>query len=141
MANREQGLGPFGDAGAAAQGAADGNPFFLGTPRTNSSSTTFHDAQKAYEILCVSQFTLYGRLNGNKPDYSKAMPPSLAGEAYAAFVQRLGRAYAPERVKDGVFGAMMEVELVNDGPVTLVLDSDRSAAADDAAAELPLDAL
>ncbi|EFN55419.1 hypothetical protein CHLNCDRAFT_23493, partial [Chlorella variabilis] len=80
--------------------------------------------QREYEVLCVSQFTLFGRLKGaGKPDYSKAMPPQQARQAYAAFLEQLGRAYVPGRVKDGVFGAMMDVALVNDGPVTFLLDS------------------
>lgn len=80
-------------------------------------------ADCAYEVLCVSQFTLLGRLKGNKPDYSKAMPPQEAREYYAAFIQRLRKDYAAERVKDGAFGAMMNVTLENDGPVTFNLDS------------------
>ena len=60
---------------------------------------------------------------GNKPDFAHAMPPAAAREAYAALLARLRSAYRPEAVQDGVFGAMMQVELVNDGPVTVVLDS------------------
>ena len=51
------------------------------------------------------------------------MPPAAAREAYAALLARLRGAYRPEAVQDGVCGAMMQVELVNDGPVTVVLDS------------------
>ena len=77
------------------------------------------------EILCVSQFTLYGRLLKPKPDFSKAMPTEEARGAYAAFVELLREGYEERsKVQDGVFGAMMEVALVNDGPVTLVVDSD-----------------
>mmetsp|Transcript_38159 Transcript_38159/g.99089 ORF Transcript_38159/g.99089 Transcript_38159/m.99089 type:complete len:153 (+) Transcript_38159:163-621(+) len=76
-----------------------------------------------YEVLCVSQFTLLGRLKGNKPDYSRAMPPQEAREFYAGFIERLRKAHLPERIKDGVFGAMMNVALENDGPVTFNLDS------------------
>ncbi len=60
---------------------------------------------------------------GNKPDFSQAMPPQAAREAYAALLARLRGGYRPERVLDGVFGAMMQVASVNDGPVTLLLDS------------------
>jgi D-aminoacyl-tRNA deacylase len=80
-----------------------------------------------YEILCVSQFTLFGRLKGgNKgnPDFSRAMGPQAAREFYSSFVDRLRHEYDSEKVKDGVFGAMMQVELVNDGPVTFILDSE-----------------
>lgn len=79
--------------------------------------------QKGFEILCVSQFTLYGRMNGNKPDFSQAASPQPAREMYEAFIQRLQHEYEVSKVKDGIFGAMMEVELVNDGPVTFLLDS------------------
>lgn len=58
---------------------------------------------KGYELLRVSQFTLYGRLDGNKPDFSHAMPPQAARQAYAALVDRLRLQYH-DRVKDGVFG-------------------------------------
>ncbi len=60
---------------------------------------------------------------GNKPDFSQAMPPQAAREAYAALVARLRAGYRPDGVKDGVFGAMMHVRLENDGPVTIMLDS------------------
>lgn len=74
-------------------------------------------------ILVVSQFTLYGSVrNGNRPSWSAAAPPALARPRFDAFVRdleaRLGRP-----VPTGVFGARMQVALVNDGPVTLWLDS------------------
>ncbi|KAI7835933.1 hypothetical protein COHA_010167, partial [Chlorella ohadii] len=79
---------------------------------------------RGYGVLCVSQFTLFGRLKGaGKPDYSKAMPPQQAREAYAAFLDRLRQQYEADRIQDGVFGAMMQVSLANDGPVTFLLDS------------------
>lgn len=77
----------------------------------------------AAETRLPLQFTLYGRLKGNKPDFSAAMPPQAAREAYAALLGHLRGAYRDDAVRDGVFGAMMSVQLVNDGPVTLVLDS------------------
>eukprot|EP00899_Mesostigma_viride_P018711 jgi/Mesvir1/26841/Mv20594-RA.1 len=79
--------------------------------------------QKNFEVLCVSQFTLFGFLQGNKPDFHYAMPPQLAQPFYENFLQMVRKAYRPEAVKDGVFGAMMQVNLVNDGPVTFNLDS------------------
>lgn len=75
------------------------------------------------EILCVSQFTLFGRLSGNKPDYSKAMPPMQAKEMYDGFLTLLRAAHPGDKVQDGVFGAMMNVRSVNDGPVTWHIDS------------------
>ncbi|HEV3388192.1 MAG TPA: D-aminoacyl-tRNA deacylase [Solirubrobacteraceae bacterium] len=69
------------------------------------------------EVLCVSQFTLYGDARrGNRPSYVAAAPPEVAEPLYERFCERLGAAR-------GVFGAMMAVELVNDGPVTLLLES------------------
>jgi len=69
------------------------------------------------EALCVSQFTLYGDARkGNRPSYIAAASPDHAEPLYERFAERLG-------AKRGVFGAMMVVELVNDGPVTLLLES------------------
>uniref|UniRef100_A0A914WH15 D-aminoacyl-tRNA deacylase n=1 Tax=Plectus sambesii TaxID=2011161 RepID=A0A914WH15_9BILA len=75
------------------------------------------------EILCVSQFTLYAQLKGNKPDFRDSMGGDEAPAMYADFMQRLRNAYDADKVKDGRFGAMMRVQLENDGPVTLTLDS------------------
>ncbi len=69
------------------------------------------------EVLCVSQFTLYGDARrGNRPSYLAAAGGELAEPLYEHFCERLG-------ARRGVFGAMMAVELVNDGPVTLLLES------------------
>jgi D-tyrosyl-tRNA(Tyr) deacylase len=69
------------------------------------------------EVLCVSQFTLYGDARkGNRPSYVAAARPEQAEPLYERFCERLGAAR-------GVFGAEMAVELVNDGPVTLLLDT------------------
>ena len=68
------------------------------------------------EVLCVSQFTLYGDARkGNRPSYVEAARPELAEPLYERFCDRLDAAR-------GVFGARMEVELTNDGPVTLLLE-------------------
>jgi D-tyrosyl-tRNA(Tyr) deacylase len=83
-----------------------------------------HIKQKEYEILCVSQFTLYGTLSKkNQPDYKLAMKAEEAEEMYNSFLGMLRTGYEVEKIKDGKFGEMMDVELVNDGPVTLVIDS------------------
>ena len=67
-------------------------------------------------VLCVSQFTLYGDTRkGNRPSYVEAARPEVAEPLYERVCERLGAAR-------GVFGATMEVELVNDGPVTLLLE-------------------
>lgn len=79
--------------------------------------------QKNYQVLLVSQFTLYGFLKGNKPDFHVAMAPQRAKPFYASLVDRFRNAYNSDAIKDGVFGAKMKVSLVNDGPVTMQLDS------------------
>jgi D-tyrosyl-tRNA(Tyr) deacylase len=69
------------------------------------------------EVLCVSQFTLYGDARkGNRPSYVAAAPPEHAEPLYERFCERLG-------ARRGVFGALMAVELTNDGPVTLLVES------------------
>lgn len=73
-------------------------------------------------VLVVSQFTLYGDARkGRRPSFVDAAPPAVAIPLYERFVALL-RERAPGRVETGEFGAMMDVELVNDGPVTLVLE-------------------
>ncbi|CAE6189105.1 unnamed protein product [Arabidopsis arenosa] len=83
--------------------------------------------QRNYGVLLVSQFTLYGFLKGNKPDFHVAMPPDKAKPFYASLVEKFQKVYNPDAVKDGVFGAMMQVNLVNDGPVTMQLESPQSS--------------
>ncbi|KAF5235012.1 hypothetical protein FANTH_11851 [Fusarium anthophilum] len=74
------------------------------------------------EVLCVSQFTLLASTKkGAKPDFHGAANPEEARRLYHYFVQKVRAGYMEERVKDGRFQAMMEVALVNDGPVTLEL--------------------
>jgi|TARA_B110000263_G_C15180726_1_gene451416 D-tyrosyl-tRNA(Tyr) deacylase len=74
------------------------------------------------DLLVVSQFTLYGdTTKGRRPSFVRAAPPDIAIPLYESFVQQLkGRSVG--RVETGEFGANMAVELVNDGPVTLVLE-------------------
>jgi len=69
------------------------------------------------EVLCVSQFTLYGETRrGNRPSFVAAAGPEVAEPLYERFCERLA-------ARRGVFGAMMAVELVNDGPVTVLVES------------------
>lgn len=73
-------------------------------------------------LLVVSQFTLYGDTRkGRRPSFVHAAPPEIAIPLYEKFVELL-EARVPGRVATGEFGAMMDVFLVNDGPVTLVLE-------------------
>lgn len=73
-------------------------------------------------LLVVSQFTLYGDTRkGRRPSFIDAAPPDIAIPLYDKFVEIL-RAKAPGPVETGEFGAMMDVDLVNDGPVTLILE-------------------
>ncbi len=73
-------------------------------------------------LLVVSQFTLYGDVRkGRRPSWFDAAPPELAERLYEFYVAEVGRSVA--RVAKGSFRRMMEVELVNDGPVTILLDS------------------
>lgn len=74
-------------------------------------------------VLAVSQFTLFGDARkGRRPSFVSAAPPELAEPVYEAFCKAL-EAAGVQRVGRGVFGAHMEVALVNDGPVTLILDT------------------
>lgn len=84
------------------------------------------------EILCISQFTLYYKLKGNKPDFHHAMSGEKAKEMYDKLLQKLGADYGdPMKIKDGVFGAMMEVQINNSGPVTIEIESPTKTVADD----------
>ncbi|HEY1790947.1 MAG TPA: D-aminoacyl-tRNA deacylase [Verrucomicrobiae bacterium] len=74
-------------------------------------------------ILLISQFTLYASTRkGNRPSYSRSAPPQTAMPLYEALVQRLN-ADLGKPVQTGEFGADMKVELINDGPVTIIIDS------------------
>ncbi len=76
-------------------------------------------------VLAVSQFTLYGDVRkGKRPSFDDAAPPQVANQLYEDFVQKVRDAGV--RCETGRFQAMMQVELVNDGPVTILLDSKRT---------------
>jgi D-aminoacyl-tRNA deacylase len=77
-------------------------------------------------LLAVSQFTLYGDARkGRRPSFVDALEPAAAEALYLQFVDK-ARAAGVTPVETGRFGAMMQVELVNDGPVTILLDSERT---------------
>ena len=77
------------------------------------------------DILVVSQFTLHaGTRKGNRPSYIKAARPEIAVPLYEKFIKKIeGEIGKP--VKTGEFGAMMQIELINDGPVTIIIDTKR----------------
>ena len=76
------------------------------------------------QVLVVSQFTLYGNCRkGRRPSFTDAAPPALGEELYEQFLKECeALGYPPQH---GIFGADMQVESVNDGPVTLILDTDQ----------------
>ncbi len=79
------------------------------------------------EALVVSQFTLYGDTRkGNRPSFTDAAPPAVAEHLYNRFIYYLKNQLGETKVATGVFRAMMSVHLVNDGPVTLLIDSKES---------------
>lgn len=76
------------------------------------------------EALVVSQFTLYGdATKGNRPSFIEAERPEKAESLYKIFVERLKENLGSEKVATGIFGAMMELKIINDGPVTIVINS------------------
>jgi D-tyrosyl-tRNA(Tyr) deacylase len=76
------------------------------------------------EMLIVSQFTLYGDARkGNRPSFIEAAKPDLAVPLYQSFISRIKNNIGDSKVKTGIFGAMMKVKILNDGPVTIIIDS------------------
>ena len=80
------------------------------------------------EILVISQFTIYGEtVKGNRPSFIEAARPEEAIPLYNKFISRVRMNLGEEKVKAGIFGAMMDIELVNYGPVTVIVESKNSS--------------
>ncbi|MEW6701908.1 MAG: D-aminoacyl-tRNA deacylase [Bacteroidota bacterium] len=76
------------------------------------------------EALVISQFTLYGDARrGNRPSFSDAARPDFAEKMYEKFILRMKNNLGYDKVKSGIFGAMMLVKIFNDGPVTILIES------------------
>ncbi|MFA5805781.1 MAG: D-aminoacyl-tRNA deacylase [Melioribacteraceae bacterium] len=76
------------------------------------------------EVLIISQFTLYGDARkGNRPSFTDAARPDVAEAMYEQFIARMKSNLGNDKVKSGVFGAMMMVKIFNDGPVTILVES------------------
>jgi D-tyrosyl-tRNA(Tyr) deacylase len=76
------------------------------------------------EILIISQFTIYGDTSkGNRPSFIEAAKPEKAIPLYNKFISRVKMNLGEDKIKEGIFGAMMDIELVNYGPVTVIVES------------------
>ncbi|MFH2033027.1 MAG: D-aminoacyl-tRNA deacylase [Bacteroidota bacterium] len=76
------------------------------------------------EMLVISQFTLYGDARkGNRPSFTEAAKPELAEPLYEKFLARVRDNLGRDKIKTGIFAAMMEVKIINDGPVTILVES------------------
>ncbi len=93
-------------------------------PETQRFSQSVQDI--GGELLVISQFTLYGDCRkGRRPSFDQAAPPEQAEALYNQFVSKLRQSGLT--VETGVFGAMMQVAIANDGPVTLIIDRDAAS--------------
>eukprot|EP01104_Vermistella_antarctica_P000253 TRINITY_DN1030_c0_g1_i2.p1 TRINITY_DN1030_c0_g1~~TRINITY_DN1030_c0_g1_i2.p1 ORF type:complete len:163 (-),score=26.84 TRINITY_DN1030_c0_g1_i2:1020-1508(-) len=79
--------------------------------------------QNDFELLIVSQFTLHAVLKGNRPDFHKSLHRDQSEPFFNRIVDRFRKDYKAEKIQSGEFGADMQVDLINDGPVTLTLET------------------
>lgn len=80
------------------------------------------------EVLIISQFTLYGDAQkGNRPSFIEAAKPEIAIPIYEKFISRMKLNLGEKKIKTGIFGAMMQVKIINDGPVTILVESKKKA--------------
>jgi D-tyrosyl-tRNA(Tyr) deacylase len=111
--------------GVSVEDTADDADWLTGKVRAlrifNDADGRMNEPLGSRETLCVSQFTLYGDVRrGNRPSFVQAAPGELAEPLYERFCERLG-------CRRGVFGAVMSIEMVADGPVTVLVESPRRA--------------
>jgi D-tyrosyl-tRNA(Tyr) deacylase len=79
------------------------------------------------EVLIISQFTLYGDAQkGNRPSFIEAARPETAIPLYNKFIERLIMNLGEDKIKTGIFGAMMKIKIINDGPVTIMVESKKT---------------
>ena len=89
----------------------------------NNNKSSLEDL--GLELMIVSQFTLFASVRkGTKPSWSKAAPPALAEKLYNDFIKTC-KNHMLNPVKTGIFGANMQIDLINDGPLTLIIDTKR----------------
>lgn len=76
------------------------------------------------EVLIISQFTLYGNVQkGNRPSFIDAARPEIAIPLYEKFISRMKMNLGDDKIQTGIFGAMMKVKIINNGPVTILIES------------------
>ncbi|MEW6195466.1 MAG: D-aminoacyl-tRNA deacylase [Bacteroidota bacterium] len=96
----------------------------LGTGEDENGKMNFSVKDVDGEVLVISQFTLYGDTRkGNRPNFTDAAKPELAEELYNKFIDRLKQNLGSDKIKSGIFAAMMLVKIFNDGPVTILVES------------------